>query len=89
MMRTRDSADKFASLMPNRRRVPMLPSENSDFAQIVVNRVIPPGLTIPSPVGRDQVAPLRALTGTRDNRFYHFFPNHDYCLYGFHNKPAL
>lgn len=77
MMRTRDSADQFASLMPNPRRVPRLPSENSDFAQIVVNRVIPPRLTIPSSVGRDQVAPLRALTGTRDNGFYHFFPNHD------------
>lgn len=87
-MGTRNSADQFASLMPNRRRVPRLPSENSEFAQIVVNSVNTTQFDHPQSGGSRSSRPSKSINWhTRQSPLPLLYWL--YCLYGFHNKPAL
>lgn len=61
---------------------PLLSSENTAFAQVVVDMGNTYGLTsFPTPC-RDPVAPLIAITGKEDNRLNPFFLKSDSFVYG-------
>lgn len=57
--------------------VPRLPFEKADFAQVVVNKGNIAGLTRSPTRGSSHVAPLKAISGTQDNRLSPFVPKPD------------
>lgn len=64
----------------------MLSSENADFAQVVVGR----GDTANPPNPRSRpVAPLRAISGTEDNRLYPHLQILTSMSQGFHDEPTM